>query len=269
MKKLLIFLCCIMSITAMAQDKERKVKKLTVPLSEPGKRGKLTVELINGSITVQAYNGKDVIVNAVTMENTSQPTKTADGMYKIPNNSYGLEIQERDNHVEIETESWKKRVDFEILIPKEFDLELKTVNRGEIVVSGIHGEIEVSNVNSSITLNDIEGNVLANTVNGKILATLNKVTPDVQMSFTTLNGKIDLTLPPNVKATARIQSDFGDIYSDFNMELEEQPTKLKTSEHGNYKKLEVGKWVVGKINGGGPELRLKNTHGNIYIRQKK
>lgn len=266
MNKLIILLLCCISFTTFAQEKQ--VRKIAVPLSNPGQKGKLTVELIKGSITVQAYNGKEVVVNAITYEKGSSPSKTENGMFKIPNNSYGLEIEEEDNHVEVETESWKRKVDFEILVPKNFDLKLKTINDGEVVVSGVSGELEISNVNGAITLNDVEGTVVSNTVNGKILATLTKVTPDVPLSFTTLNGKIDITLPAKLKATAKIKSDYGNIYSDFDMKIQEQPVRMKESKDGGSKKIVIGKWVVADINGGGPELMLKNMHGNIYIRKK-
>lgn len=265
----MIIMLCLVSMVGSAQDNNRTEKKLTVPLSSPGERGRLTVDILSGSITVQSYNGKEVIVTAITQGRNDKSRKANNGMFKIPNNSYGLEIQERNNHVEVETEAGNKRVDIEVLLPQNFDLDLNTVNGGDITVSGIHGELEISNVNGSITLNDVEGNVLANTVNGRIIATVNKVTPDVPLSFTTLNGKIDVTLPKGFKATAKIQSDYGEIYSDYDLAIEEQPVKVKSSDSGHYKKIEVGRWVVGRINGGGPELRLKNMHGNIYIRSTK
>ncbi|MGB0523144.1 MAG: DUF4097 family beta strand repeat-containing protein [Flammeovirgaceae bacterium] len=266
MKKLILFLLCFYSFAGIAQEKT--VKKIPVPLSNPGKKGKLTVELIKGSITVQAYGGKEVVVSAITYEQGKAPSKSDNGMFRIPNNSYGLEIQEKDNHVEVEAESWKRKIDFEILVPKSFDLRLKTINNGNIEVSGVGGELEISNVNGSITLNDVEGSIVSNTVNGKITATLSKVTPDIPMSFTTLNGKVDVTLPTSIKATAKIKSDYGNIYSDFDMKIEDQPIKMEKPKNGGGSKIIMDKWVVGKINGGGPELMFKNMHGDIYIRKK-
>lgn len=31
--------------------------------------------------------------------------------------------------------------------------------------------------------------------------------------------------------------------------------------------MQIGKWVVGKVNGGGPEITLENHNGDIYIRK--
>jgi hypothetical protein len=33
--------------------------------------------------------------------------------------------------------------------------------------------------------------------------------------------------------------------------------------------LKIEDWVYGKIDGGGPEIMMKNMNGNIYIRRAK
>ncbi|UOQ70692.1 hypothetical protein [Hymenobacter cellulosilyticus] len=56
-----VFLLLLLSFTctAAAQSKEQ----LVVPLSAPGKPGLLSVKLVNGSISVVGYGGKDVVVD--------------------------------------------------------------------------------------------------------------------------------------------------------------------------------------------------------------
>jgi hypothetical protein len=61
----------------------------------------------------------------------------------------------------------------------------------------------------------------------------------------------------------------GEIYSDFDMVIDEaQPKVNRTSQSGMYK-LEVEEWVYGKINGGGSELMIKNMQGDIFLRKSK
>ena len=33
--------------------------------------------------------------------------------------------------------------------------------------------------------------------------------------------------------------------------------------------LKLDDWIIGKINGGGPEVLMKNMNGNIYVRKNK
>src|SRR4030042_2000714 len=53
---------------AMSQTKEEPPDRAVVPLSNPAKPAKIEVSVIRGSITVKAYEGKEVIVEARVRE---------------------------------------------------------------------------------------------------------------------------------------------------------------------------------------------------------
>ncbi len=89
------------------------------------------------------------------------------------------------------------------------------------------------------------------------------------MAFSTLNGNIDVSFPATLKANVKLQSDHGEMFTDFDMEADKaQPKVNRTSGQGLYR-INVESWVYGKINGGGPQLMMKNMNGNIYIRKTK
>ena len=72
-----------------------------------------------------------------------------------------------------------------------------------------------------------------------------------------------------MKANVKLKSDQGEIYSDFDVEVDKtQPKVKRTNERGMFK-LNIEDWVQGKINGGGPEMMMKNMNGNIYVRKAK
>ena len=127
--------------------------------------------------------------------------------------------------------------------------------------------MDLSGVNGGITLTNISGSVVSNTVNGEVKVTLLKATPGEPMSFVTLNGNVDVTLPAATKATTKMKSDQGDIYTDFDMDMERSKTNVKREE-GKYE-VSINQWVYGKINGGGPEYTMKNMNGNIIVRKGK
>jgi DUF4097 and DUF4098 domain-containing protein YvlB len=95
---------------------------------------------------------------------------------------------------------------------------------------------------------------------------------DKPMSFSTLNGDIDVTLPADTKATFRMKSDNGEIWTDFEVKLTPNAAKPQVedsrSSGGKYK-VKMDKATVGTINGGGPEMSFKTLNGNIFVRQKK
>ena len=62
-------LTTILSGQVMAKQATDQKQQLVVPLSEPGKPFKLTVGLQSGSIKVQGYEGKDVVVDITSEDN--------------------------------------------------------------------------------------------------------------------------------------------------------------------------------------------------------
>jgi DUF4097 and DUF4098 domain-containing protein YvlB len=160
-----------------------------------------------------------------------------------------------------------KALDLDLKIPQDVKLQLGTVNDGEVVVENVRGELEVNNVNDKITLTNISGSVVANTVNGDVNVTFKAIDPKAPMAFSTLNGDVNVTLPSDTKANLKLKSDNGDVFSDFDIDIDKTPSKVdKTTEPGMYK-IKKDDWVYGKINGGGPEMMMKNMQGDIYVKK--
>lgn len=195
--------------------------------------------------------------------------KTA-GMKLIPLASSGLSIEEEDNVVTIRTESWKRAVDLVIQVPFSSSLKLHAQNDGDIKVENVSGEIEVENMNGPETLVNVSGTVVASTMSGDVTVGFAKVAADKPMSFSTMNGDIDITFPADVKATVRLKSEMGEVYSDFDMNLKQDIAKkeLPRREGGKYQ-ISFDRSVLGTINGGGPEIQISTFNGDIYIRKRK
>ena len=251
---------------------EAAKEQLTVALSVPGKPGSLEVELVNGSIRVTGYSGKDVVIDA-TARGSKHPSTSpgsAAGLRRISaGNALNLTAEEKNNRVEVTTESWKGPVDLTIRVPRNFSLKVSTVNDGDITIDNVAGELEVTNVNGDITLNQVAGSAVANTVNGDLRATFTGITAGAPMAFSTLNGKVDVTLPANASAALKMKSDRGEVYSDFDVALtKSQPKVTRTSQNG-LNRLRTDDWTYGKINSGGAELMLKTFNGDIFLRKAK
>jgi hypothetical protein len=252
-------------------------EQLVVALSSPGKPGTLRVKLTNGSIRVEGYNGKDVVIEVANRgrsrdkdDDRARASADESGMRRI-SQTQGLEIvaEEKDNQVQIKTQSHVRTIDLVVKVPRQFSLRIGTVNDGDVVVSNVAGELEVSNVNGSIRLDDVAGSAVLNTVNGSITAKFRDVTDNAPMAFSSVNGKIDVTLPPKTKAGVKLKSDRGEIYSDFDLAVDSSaPKATRTAKDGTYR-VTVESWTYGKINGGGAELMMKTLNGNIYIRRAK
>lgn len=255
----------------LAQEDIRE--EMTIPLSNPGQPGKLECRLVNGSIKITGYAGNEVQVIATQpMKKISVVTETDDpekaGMKKITSNSFNITAEENENVVEIHSQSILSTINLEIMVPENFDLEVGTVNNGDLLVENVEGKLEVSNVNGSVTLTNVSGSVVTNTVNGKVKVTMNRVDAGTPMSFVTLNGDVDVTIPGSVKATAKMNSATGDIYTDFDVDFEQKRMKADQSEGQDVYKISIDEYVSGMLNGGGPEYVFKTFSGDIYLRKK-
>jgi hypothetical protein len=265
-----IILVMLLTGRLWAQGSE-KTQQLVVPLSQPGKPYKLDVGLLSGSITVTTYEGKDVIIDVQSDEERRgrDGDERVNGMRRLGANNMSVEAEEINNQVTVHGDA-NKKADLVIKIPQnEVTLKLHTVNNGNINVSNASGELEISNVNGYIKLNNISGSVVANTVNGKVEVTFKTIDPKAAMAFSTLNGNVDVTFPATLKANVKLKSDRGDIYTDFDVVTEQPKPNVTRNGSSGMVSLKIEDWVYGKIDGGGPEIMMKNMNGNIYIRKLK
>jgi DUF4097 and DUF4098 domain-containing protein YvlB len=244
--------------------------RVTVPLTDPARPVTLRAHLVSGSITVKGADVKEVIVEARARGDEARTGGRAEGMKRIPMTSTGLNIEAENNNVRVSTDSYQRTVDLTITVPVRTSLSLHSVNDGNIVVSGVDGDLDVNNVNGAVDLKNVGGSVVAHALNGHVVATMNRVDPQKPMAFSSLNGDIDVTFPPDLKANVSLRTDNGEVYSDFDVKVQptapQQTVEDDRGKGGKYK-VKIDKNVRGTINGGGQEIQFKNFNGNIYIRK--
>jgi len=258
----------LLVLGAAAQDNADRV---TVPFRDPAKPRTLVVKIINGGMTVRGYDGKDVIVEGRGVAGrTRRPSSVPEGMHRLDNNSSGMDVTEENNVVTIRA-GIMHSADLTIQVPQQTSLRLTTLNGGRIQVENVSGEIEAENMNGAVTLTNVSGSVVANSMNGHVTVSLDHVAPNKTMSFSTMNGPIDVTLPADVKANLRMRSDNGDIWTDFDVKLDSSthpPQVEDQRKNGGRYRVHVDKTLYGTINGGGPEMRFTTFNGNIVIHKK-
>jgi hypothetical protein len=260
------------SVQTAPQALQRAADQVTVPLTDPSKPAAIHVSLVHGGITVRGTNRRDVLVitrpDADPISHRFDPDAT--GLRRLPQTA-GFRVTEENNRVTVSGDNPSRAMGFDIEVPRRANLVLKTVNGGDILVENVEGDLDVHNTNGGITLNSVAGSVTAVTTNGSVRATLTQVAAQKDMAFTSLNGNVDVTLPPSTKANLRLRSDHGDVYSDFDVQLQPQPQPAPTVQEntrgdGRYR-INRTRSVIGTINGGGPEFELRTFNSNVYIRK--
>ena len=251
-------------------------QQITVALSDPGRPAKIELNLVNGGAAIKGVNRKDVLISALPREaganrgrgrgGRSDNSASTTGLRRLTQTP-GFDVEEARNEVKIDAGAPGNPIDFEIEVPLKSNLHLSLVNNANLTVSDIEGELELENVNGPITLTNIAGSVVAHTVNGKVTATMTRLAPDKPMAFTSLNGNIDVTLPASIKATFKLRSDQGDVFTDFDMQTRPNSAAPETRREGGKLRIEVNNAIVGTVNGGGPEFEMRTFNGNIYVRK--
>lgn len=254
---------CVAAAPAMAGNPPAEALK--VPVSRPGQPVKVVASAMWSGIHVEGYDGQDVRV--WTGGKTEQGRERKDGLRRIPNVSFGVTAEEENNEVHVRVDG---RASGELLIwvPRRASLNLKTVNGGKISVEGVHGELELTNTNGKIVARSVQGSVVAHTTNGGIVVELERVDPGSPMSFSTLNGNVDVTLPASMKADLVIKSTHGEIYTDFDVQMKPQTARVEEERRGGRYRIQLEKDVRGSINGGGPELQFRTFNGDVYLRKR-
>jgi hypothetical protein len=278
---------------------ESQADHAVVSFSNPAKPGTVEVDISEGSITVRGYEGKDVIIDArwrekvltkeeqVGQEELAEEEEEIDqeelarkkaqaekakGMKMLEVESMGLTVEEEENVIQVDVEEGKRAVDLLLQVPFSTSLRLscRDDERG-VTVEGVNGEIEVDTSNGPILLTNVSGPVVADSSDGEIKAVFGKVTPGKPMSFSSMDGDIDITLPLDVKASLKMKTDEGQIFTDFDVRLTPSQQKEEEDERkegGGYR-VAFEKVTLGLINGGGAEIQLTTYEGNIYIRKAK
>jgi hypothetical protein len=277
--------------SAASQNTSQNTQQVTVPLSDPSRPATLNVTLMWGGVTIRGSNRKDVLIEAQTAERRGRgiyvdnggglivlgrgqgrgrgrnDTDTT-GLRRLTQPG-GFSIEENSNQITLSSGAQDRGVDFTIEMPSRANLKLSTLNQGPIVVENIDGNIEVSNVNESITLTNVGGSVVANAHNGRLKVVMTRIAPDTPMAFTTFNGPVDVTLPPTVRANMKLRSDYGEIFTDFDVQTRPTASSSSPSVRGPDGRIhiDVNQSIQGTVNGGGPEFELRSFNGNIYVRK--
>ncbi len=247
--------------------------RTVVSFSDPSRPGTLVVRIVMGGIVIKGADVKDVTIDSHSHDFhgpiSPDPEEESRGLRRLMQGT-SITVEEHDNRITIESPVVTRPADMEIQVPRHTNLELSSVNAGNITVEGVEGELEVGNVNGSITLNNVGGSVVAHTVNGRVMAKLTRVTPQKSMAFTSLNGAVDVSLPASAKANLKLRSDNGSIFTDFDLHVLSDPgspVSEDTRGEGGRFRIEVNKAVYGSVNGGGPEIEARTFNGNVYVRK--
>jgi len=236
----------------------------------------LTVDNVFGSIRVEGHAGAGIewIAEETRRARTPEKLERARQEVELASTEEGRELRLivegpfRDNCRNGWNRGYEVVYDLEIRVPFDTDLDIRTVNDGEIAVRDVRGRFDVSNVNGGIELRRIAGSGDVKTINGSVRVDFAE-NPREDSSFETLNGEVELTFEPGLAADLEFETFNGEAWTDFDVRpLPTEPTVIE-SRDGNRRVLKVERRSAVRVAGGGPHLFCKTFNGDILIRMAR
>jgi len=231
----------------------------TLPLSA---KGRIRLDNVNGRVEIAGWDGSDVVIKALKHGRTRESVDAV----KINVNSTPDEIAIHTEQLSGEPGfsgiwSWFKNggnnnavVDYAIQVPRHARLaNISSVN-GRVVIDDVSGDIEASAVNGEMQVHDAAGSLKLSTVNGRIVAELVSLGGSQSVSFSSVNGQIEATLPAGANAEVSASTVNGGMTSEF-------PALVVQKE------FPVSKKLKGTLGNGGASVKASTVNGAIHFRK--
>jgi len=268
MKRTMALAGIALAVCALAGAQDNSGNRVVIPSRNGSHARTLEAHVISGEIVVKTGSGNDVIVEANGGRPPRQSSQNAPpGMHRI-DIPFGapLNVQETGDTIHVNLMPRAGGDTLTITCPSNMSLKLNATH-GDIKVDGVRGEIDAESTHGDITLTNVAGTVVANTMHGSLKVVMNQVDQSKPLSFTTMSGEIDVTLPADTKANVKLRALRGEIWSDFDMKLTgSAPVTRNTAGGGRL--IMMDRTMNGTINGGGVDATFYTVNGKITIRKK-
>lgn len=266
------------SLFAFSIEKKEEITK-TLKFSKTSGEKYLELENINGSIKVVGYNGDEVqlVVHKLIEAKSDSKVQEANEKERLEIKAEGDTIiifvdtpyRKSDGSINYKGEKYygyKVTFDFELKVPHQTNIDLKTINDGDISVEGVKGNFDVHNINGGIEMREAEGSGKVYALNGDVTVGFSK-NPKSDCYFGSLNGDVEVTLLDGLSADFRIKTFNGDAYTDFPVTHVPDVSTSKEEKKGKFVYKSNRRTKV-RVGDGGPELEFDGFNGDIRILKK-
>ena len=217
----------------------------TVPITA---NGSISLENINGGVTITGWDRNEVQIDAVKSARDQQRLDEARIEVDVANDAVRIKTRYPDHLANNNPAS----VRYELHVPRTARLSNINLVNGSLNVQQVSGEVHANLVNGSLHARDLAGRSELSTVNGSLQAEFNSLNDVRQVELKSVNGSINLGLPPSPNAEIEANTVSGGITTSF-------PLQVK----GHF----VGHSISGTLGSGGTRIEMSNVNGSIKIGQ--
>lgn len=228
-----------------------EMREMTVAMT-----GRLAVDATpNGLISVKGEERKDILVRARVEAWGGSGSESRDRLRDVQVRTDGSKVRAEGP----EGAGWFRKdqkwsVSYEVLVPRNIDLALESVNGG-ISIANVSGALAIETVNGGISLASVNGRVKGETVNGGVSVDLaGSRWEGESLELETVNGGVTLAVPANYSATLKASAVNGGMSADF------EGAQI------------TGRWGPKEMNlnlgSGGAPIKVETVNGGVKVRKK-
>ncbi len=278
-KKLSIFtLCFVIFLSFSAVNAQEVIKEDETEIRFKGEPEKVRIFWSNGDISVKSHKGKTVkikIYNNLKDRNDDDDEERSRGMRRFSRYDDSVEYEVRGGEVILDCNSRpryiresygnmvnnhydrSRSINAEILVPENIVLDIEQENHGNAHVEDFTGELYVDTEYDDVMLMGITGSISAVSKYADVEVELEDLSGDNRYYFEASYDDVDITIPADKKFDIEIRTN-NQFYTDFDLDQKRQSRRGWNKQH-----------VLYSVNGGGKEIGVKATYGNIYLRKKR
>ena len=275
----LVFALLVVTPALSKELSESRTIEETLDFDGTGAR-RLIVDNVFGSVAIRSHKESSVVMVA-------KETRYGETVEDIDRSrlEVQLKIFRRDGEIELFVDGpfrhtddryrcshshddrptfWVK-YDFEVLVPGSTDLDVRTVNEGDIQITDVRGDFDISNVNGSVHVEGLDGSGEIETVNGEIWASF-AGNPTADTRFVTVNGEVEARFQSDLSADLELKARWGEVWSEYVVEpLPSAPPTQRTENGRTVIEFDSGSRV--RVGNGGPTLYFETLNGDIFVRR--
>lgn len=218
-------------------------------------------ELTN--VAIEGHSGNEVIIEpsgTYEIPERAKGLRPINGMGLTDNTGIGLAVKDEGGNKVVYQVARNDDAKYTVKVPKGVKVKYinSSIHGDDFSAKNITGEIEVQTLGGDIKLIDVTGPMAVNSVHGDIDVIFSSVFQGLPSSIATVHGDVDVTIPSSTNANLNVSTNWGEVYSDLDIKV----------ENSNGMKVYGSKKINGKLGSGGVNLSLSATHGNVYLRGK-
>lgn len=217
----------------------------------------------NGSVEVLTHDKNEIHLSVEKRFRKSEYDSNLKPLYGRNDNTNGVgfSIVESGSIISIQNldvRHLEKKPIIKVVIPINIPLKITLLKDqpGDLSINDFPSDLEITGNQSNINLSGLNSSLVLSS-GGKIDVSYKRVEENKSISIlSTENNDLVISMPSDSKVSLRLQSEMGQILTDFDV-----------SSNENDDSWEWSQILLGTINGGGTSLSAQSVIGNIIIKK--